>query len=235
MFPPLWPSPPPAPSRPAFAWWRWWRWCSRMRFSWRRSSRSSQPAAPASRPWSGAATAEHGPCGPRCRTSTASCRPRSSASRSRRFSWGTSPRTPWPRCSATGSRRCRPPSSSWRAAASRRPSPCRSFHSCMWCLASRLPRRGPSPTPSVPAGGSPRRSSCSRGSRGRSPISSTGAPTESSGSSASKEPRPSSRRFTRPKSSACWSSRAGNAASSTPTTPGCCRACSSSARKTPVR
>jgi len=44
------------------------------------------------------------------------------------------------------------------------------------------PKAWPSPIPSEPAAGSPRRSSSSRGSRDRSPISSTGAPAGWSGS-----------------------------------------------------
>src|SRR5213082_464547 len=81
------------------------------------------------------------------------------------------------------------PAAAWRP---RQRSP--SCRSCTSCSASRLPKPGRSPMLRARAAGSRPRSSSSPGSRGRSPISSTGAPGGWGDCSASRERRPSSSR-----------------------------------------
>src|SRR5207245_1879754 len=77
--------------------------------------------------------------------------------------------------------------------------------------------------------------SCFHGSPGRSPTRSTGARTGSCASSGSAARRRSSSASTRRRKSGCSSPRAGGGADSTPATPGCWRACSSSAKRRPGR
>src|SRR5947208_218995 len=136
----------------------WWRWCSRMRSSSRPSSPSWPRGARVSRRWYGVATARPARSRRPFRTCTASSRPRSSASRSRRSCWATCRRIPSRTCSATGSRRCRRCSTSSRVAAWRPPSRWPSCRSCTSCSASRRPRRGRSPLPNARAAGSRGRS-----------------------------------------------------------------------------